>query len=537
VSDASAIRFPDSWRLASLEDLVWAPKSDIVDGPFGSNLKASEYVEHGIPIIRLQNIDRNMFVLKNIRYVTEQKARDLSRHGFIRGDIVISKLGDPLGEACVVPNNLESGIIVADVVRVRLPEGAFNKLAIVYALNSQAVQSQFRLLTKGTTRPRINLNHVRSVGLPIPPRAEQDRLVAEIEKQFTRLDAAVAALKRVQANLKRYRAAVLKAACEGRLVPAEAELARKEGRSYETGEQLLARILKERRAKWEADQIAKMIASGEPPKNDDWKRKYKEPEPPEARNLPPLPEGWTWASLAQISEIQGGIQKQPKRTPRSNAFPYLRVANVYRGRLDLSEIEDMELFCDELEKLRLQTGDLLIVEGNGSPGEIGRMAIWRGEIENCVHQNHIIRARLLGEIAPSFCASYWNSPRGAGEVLRLAGSTSGLYTLSVSKVGRLPIPLAPLDEQIRIVTELERRLSQLAATEIAGEHNFVRTDRLRQSMLKCAFEGKLVPQDPNDEPASVLLERIRAERNIPVEATRRARTSGRGKKAAITGTK
>src|ERR1039458_10237135 len=101
----------------------------------------------------------------------------------------------------------------------------------------------------------------------------------------------------------------------------------------------------------------------------------------------------------------------------------------------------MELFGEELEKLRLQTGDLLIVEGNGSPSEIGRMAIWRGEIENCVHQNHIIRARLLGGIVPNFCASYWNSPTGSSEVLSLAGSTSGLYTLSVSKVGRLPIPL------------------------------------------------------------------------------------------------
>ena len=111
----------------------------------------------------------------------------------------------------------------------------------------------------------------------LAPKPNNESIVAEIEKQFTRLDAAVAALKRVQANLKRYRAAVLKAACEGRLVPTEAELARKEGRSYETGEQLLARILKERRAKWEADQLAKMHASGKPPKNDDWKKKYKEP--------------------------------------------------------------------------------------------------------------------------------------------------------------------------------------------------------------------------------------------------------------------
>jgi type I restriction enzyme S subunit len=384
---------------------------------------------------------------------------------------------------------------------------------LLYFLFQMDVRRAARLKMKGAAgQLRVPPEFLSELTFNLPPSPEQERIVAEIEKQFTRLDAAVAALKRVQANLKRYRAAVLKAACEGCLVLTEAELARREGHSYETGEQLLARILEERRARWESDQLAKMVAAGKPPHNDEWRKKYKEPETPDTSGLPQLPGGWTWASLAQLSEIQGGIQKQPKRAPRSNAFPYLRVANVYRGRLDLSEIEYMELFGEELEKLRLQTGDLLIVEGNGSPSEIGRMAIWRGEIANCVHQNHIIRARLIGGTVPIFFASYWNSPMGSGEVLRLAGSTSGLFTLSVSKVGRLPIPLAPLEEQIRIVAELELRLSRLAAMEISAAHNSVRADRLRQSILMRAFEGRLVPQDPNDEPASALLERNKAAR-------------------------
>ena len=129
------------------------------------------------------------------------------------------------------------------------------------------------------------------------PSTEQHRIVAEIEKQFTRLDTAVAALKRTQANLKRYRASVLKAACEGRLVPTEAELARKEGRDYEPADRLLACILNERRAKWEADQLAKMQAQGKVPKDDTWKEKYQEPTGPDTTDLPKLPEGWVWASL------------------------------------------------------------------------------------------------------------------------------------------------------------------------------------------------------------------------------------------------
>ncbi len=140
--------------------------------------------------------------------------------------------------------------------------------------------------TSSVTVKHLSSRTVQDIPLPLPPTNEQKQIADTLDTFFTDLDSAVAALKRVQANLKRYRASVLKAACEGRLVPTEAELARKEGRTYETGEQLLARILKERRARWEADQLAKMLAARKPPKNDDWKKRYKEPEPPDTSNLP-----------------------------------------------------------------------------------------------------------------------------------------------------------------------------------------------------------------------------------------------------------
>ena len=198
----------------------------------------------------------------------------------------------------------------------------------------------------------------------------------------------------------------------------------------------------------------------------------------------------------------------------------------------MEEVHDIELFPGELNKLRLVSGDLLIVEGNGSPSQIGRMAIWKGEIEDCVHQNHIIRARLYTGIVSQYVESYWNSPTGASQVSRVASSTSGLYTLSVSKVSDLPIPIPPLAEQRRIVAEVERRLSVIQQTEATVEASLARADRLRQSILKQAFSGKLVPQDPGDEPASVLLERIKAERaqaQAQTPAPRKGRAGQRGK--------
>ncbi len=336
------------------------------------------------------------------------------------------------------------------------------------------------------------------------PLNEQRRIVAKIEELFSDLDAGVAALKRINANLKRYRAAVLKAAVEGRLT----EEWRAKHPKTEPASKLLERILAERRKKWEEDQLAKFAAADKtPPKG--WREKYVDPAAPDMSGLPELPQGWCWATVEQTSDVQGGIQKQPKRTPRQNCFPYLRVANVYRNRLELEEVHQIELFGDELNRLRLQPEDLLVVEGNGSKTEIGRSAIWNGEIENCVHQNHIIRVRFLAGKS-RYLNAYWNSPFGNGRVMDQAASTSGLYTLSVTKVCALPIPLPPLVEQQEIVAEVETLLSVIAASETEIEHSLLRASRLRQSILKRAFEGKLVPQDPTDEPADKLLERIKA---------------------------
>ena len=196
-------------------------------------------------------------------------------------------------------------------------------------------------LVQGVLYPAVRPKDIRSYCLPLPPLPEQRRIVAEIEKQFTCLQAGLAALKRLQANLKRYRAAVLKAAVEGRLVPTEAELARREGRSYEPAGELLKRILAERRAGWESAQLAKFHASGKDPNDDKWKANYKGPASPDGADLPALPEGWARATVEQTSWlVQYGSSAKTIESP--TGIVVLRMGNITTdGRLDLTEVKHL----------------------------------------------------------------------------------------------------------------------------------------------------------------------------------------------------
>ncbi|NQY15272.1 MAG: restriction endonuclease subunit S [Henriciella sp.] len=154
--------------------------------------------------------------------------------------------------------------------------------------------------------------------------------------------------------------------------------------------------------------------------------------------------------------VSGGIQKQPSRTPRDNAYPYLGVGSVYRNEIRLNEVKKFELIEGELEKFRLVAGDILVVEGNGSLSEIGRCAKWEDQIKDCVHQNHLIRCRPLERDVTEWVLLYLNSPEGMAEMAELAVTSSGLYNLSVGKISQIWVPLPPLEEQRCIIEFVER---------------------------------------------------------------------------------
>ncbi len=204
-----------------------------------------------------------------------------------------------------------------------------------------------------------------------------------------------------------------------------------------------------------------------------------------------LPRTWQWSAVASVADLRGGIQKKPDRIPGSNSYPYLRVANVLRRRLDLGEIARFELFRGELERYALQPGDLLVVEGNGSLSEIGRAALWHGEIANCVHQNHLIRVRPTGVLA-EYLELYWNSPIASRVIAELAVTTAGLYNLSVGKIARVPVPVPPPDEQREIVRRATAMLGTVDRLRSAITAAVTAADRAATAALARALRGELV---------------------------------------------
>lgn len=360
---------------------------------------------------------------------------------------------------------------------------------------------------------------LKALPVRLAPLPEQRRIVAEIEKQFTRLDAAVADLERAKANLERARASVLKAAVEGRLVPTEASLAQAEGRDYEPASVLLERILDERERKHEeAQEGAKR------------KKKYKPPVEPGLAEVPELPEGWTWAALEQLGvgsrRFAYGVLV-PGPHVEKGGVPLVRVGDIGDGTISASPAKNIAVdIADKFARTYLSGGELLI----SLVGTIGRV----GVASQALRGANVARAVGVLPLAPHVSTDYVSAVlRSPWVHTQLVGAAHEVArkTLNLEDVKSTVVPLPPIVEQLRIVSEVERRISALGAVNAIVELNLARCNRLRQSILKRAFEGKLVPQDPNDEPASELLARIQAEAEA-AKPKRSNKKSTRKKKAA-----
>lgn len=374
-----------------------------------------------------------------------------------------------------------------------VPTSAIDARYLYYWLSSLKLAN----FAYGAPVPQVSRSRLSAEILALPPLTEQERIVAAIEEQFSRLDAGVAALESARQKLKRMRAAVLQAAVTGRLVDQDD--------SDGTADPLVARALTAR-------DLARARAG----------RHRSIPLDYQHEHLPTLPHSWSWVSLDALADVVGGITKDAKKqtSPNLVEVPYLRVANVQRGYLDLRRVTTIKTTRDQVAALHLEAGDVLFNEG-GDRDKLGRGWVWEGQIDPCIHQNHVFRARLYAPILDPRLLSWHGNTFGKRWFDRGGKQTTNLASVSKATLRAFPVPIPPLAEQRRIVATAESYLSIIEAIEVMVQADEQRAAALRTSILAGAFTGKLVSQDSDDEPASVLLDRIAADRvgsNGPMKA-------------------
>lgn len=468
-------RIPQSW--------AWVQVGNVVDKPSltGKKLPQKDYQSEG----KLPVIDQGQSFIGGYTDRVELKVD-------CEPPVII--FGDHTKAIKYVRFDFAAG---ADGVKVLKPWTIFYPKLFYYFLQG------LKLPDKGYAR---HFQFLEKSTIPLPPFTEQLRIVAKIEELFTKLDAGVEALRMARAQLGRYRQSVLKAAVTGELTKEWREAHRGE---LEPASELLARILRERREKWEADQLAKMKAAGKKPKDDEWAKGFKEPAPLEVSGLPQI-DGWCWVTLDTVADA---VDPQPShRTPPevTAGIPYVGMGDVTKDKkIDLVNARKVSptILEEHQQRYQLKEGDFFI----GKIGTIGKPVKLTPPFVYALSANVVLIQPKHAHTEGKFAFFYMASP--LVEKLLAAGTRATTQAaFGIQKVRLLPYPLPPLAEQQQIVAEVERLLSIADATERTIEQSLKQAERLRQSILKQAYEGKLVPQDPADEPAEVLLARIREER-------------------------
>ncbi|WP_304667694.1 restriction endonuclease subunit S [Neisseria polysaccharea] len=347
----------------------------------------------------------------------------------------------------------------------------------------------------GTTFQQVSSHTLKKLPIVYPTSKEtQQAIVNKIESLFAEIDAGIDSLKTAAQQIQQYRQSLLKNAFNGELTK---EWRSKHADTLPSENELLAQI-QTTCEQHHAQQLADwQTAVSQWEQNGKEGKKPSKPKAPTQavkfeENFADLPRGWFNFSLDTLAEISGGLTKNAKRGSFKEKVPYLRVANVYANELKLDEIATIGIQENEKARTLLKTNDLLIVEGNGSIEQIGRVAIWNNTINPCYHQNHLIKARCYPFVLPKFALYFLISPMGRERIINVASSTTGLHTLSLTKVANLIIPVCSLAEQTEIVAILESKLT--ACDQLAAElsKQLKQAELLKQAVLKAAFSGSLL---------------------------------------------
>ena len=491
--------------MSELNQNLRATIGELANEPVGQQGPTGDFI-----YIDISSIDRETKKITDPKLLTLSQAPSRAKQVLRAGDVLVSMTRPNLNAVALVPQHLD-GAIGSTGFHV-LRSTWLNPGFLFATVQTQEFIDAMSAVVQGALYPAVRPRDIDAYELSFETPAQQTRIVAKLEELLSDLDTGVAELKAAQRKLAQYRQSLLKAAVEGSLT---AEW-RKQNAPAETGAQLLERILAERRARWEAQQLAKFEAQGKKPPKD-WQRKYPEPVQPDTTDLPVLPEGWVWASVDQVASDEkyslaiGPFGSNLKVSDyRDSGVPLVFVRNIRSGNYggEYTKYVTREK-AQELGAHCVQAGDVLVTKMGEPPGDAD---VYPQSQPPAVITADCIRIRChSGLMIAEFLKAAINSEVGRRQI---GPMTQGVAQKKVSlgRFSSLAIPIPPMDEQASIVQILSDAEHGSALHSKALDLSLKQSNAQRQNILRAAFAGQLVPQDPNDEPASVLLERIRAER-------------------------
>ncbi len=462
----------------------------------GYSFKANEYRNEGIPVIRISDFQDEKIDLSSVRYYKEDKAFD--KFELFSGDIIIAMTGGTIGKLAIVQEGLGKLYLNQRVGKFVLISKKEFESEYVYWL-ARGIQDKVKNLGYGGAQPNVGNSQIEGLRFSFPPKRTQLKIIEflndlktnqlkekiyfnnQVEKKIKKYQSlgvnlfeALEECNQQQTHLQQLRQAILQEAVQGKLTP--------QNKNDEPAEKLLQRIKAEKQ---------QLIAAG--------KLKKEKELPPITKDEIPfeLPKGWVWCRLGEIINLVSGVTLGKTYKEELIQVPYLRVANVQRGYVDITHLKELAVPKSEIEKYALKNGDLVMIEG-GDWDKVGRCAIWNAEVKPCIHQNHIFRIRFYGHISNHWAELFLNSPVARRYFESCSKQTTNLASINKTQLTNTLVPLPPLAEQHRIVTKVQQLLQMTNELEQQVAQSQAQAQQLLQAVLKEAFTKKPVMYAAND---------------------------------------
>ncbi|MFP3925784.1 restriction endonuclease subunit S [Pseudomonas sp. W5-36] len=430
-------KIPEHWQQKWLGLLAVESRTAFVDGPFGSDLKSSDYQEEGVPLIQLNNIRDGHHVLRNMKFISEEKRNELSRHSAFPGDIVIAKMADPVARSAIVSDTFAEYVIVADCVKMTPDLASVDLSFLIWAINSDCVRISAELMSSGVTRIRINLGQVKKLKIPYPPICEQNQIARFLDHEAARIDALIEEQQRLIELLKEKRQAVISHAVTKGLDP-----------------------------------TVPMKDSGE-----EW--------------LGEVPAHWPLPKLGHLARVLNGSTPSRENMDywREGDIPWVASGSLNDYRIDLASEFITRKALKECSVEMIPRGAILVgLVGQGKTRGLAALL----NIEATINQNVCAVVPNKEKVLSGFLHLYLHC---IYETLRDFGRGANQAALNCELVSAVRIPLPCMEEQSRIVKYVESKLNEFDALEDYAQRSIAFMQERRSALISAAVTGKIDVRD------------------------------------------